>query len=161
METPNTCGLSPASGYSPVLLVFCCYLCQGYRDLFLREPCPVDEGRDLFDEYRGLLRVPWPCFEGAVTCLKVPWPLEGTVALFWGCHVLLGGAVTCLNEPLSILVDTAAYSASSSALFAVRVRFPVVGVSVSPCVLTVVAWKKPIYRWLEILYRSEPSFNWA
>ena len=30
--------------------------------------------------------------------------------------------MTCLNEPLSILVDTTAYSASSSALFAVRVR---------------------------------------
>ena len=35
--------------------------------------------------------------------------------------------MTCLNEPLSILVDTAAYSASSATLFAVRVRVLVLG----------------------------------
>jgi len=40
---------------------------------------------------------------------------------------LLRGAETCLNEPLSVLVDTTAYSASSSALFAVRVSVLVLG----------------------------------
>jgi len=40
---------------------------------------------------------------------------------------MLRGAVTCLNEPLSILVDTAAFSASSSVLFVVRVRVLVLG----------------------------------
>jgi hypothetical protein len=149
VESPETCGLSPDLCCSPVLVNFLLWPCCGCCLL-------------LHERYRDLLRVPWPCLEGAVTCKEVPWPAEGTVALSWGCRVLQGGAVTCHNEPLSILVDAAVYFASSQP---------------QPCLLWglgflllgfqsfLVSWlwwhERSIYRWLEILYRSEPSFNWA
>ena len=89
------------------------------------------------------------CLEVAVTCKEVPWPAIRSRCLF-------------LWVPLSILVGAAVYSASSEP---------------QPCLLWglgflllgflsfLVSWlwwhERSIYRWLEILYRSEPSFNWA
>ena len=56
---------------------------------------------------------------------------------------MLRGAETCLNEPLSVLVDTTAYSASSSALFAVRVSVLVLGFQ-SPLCLDCGGMKNPL-----------------
>ena len=59
METPYTCGLSPASGYSLVLVKFSAAVyAKGYRNLF-------EGSRDWFEEYRDLS-------EGTLTCLKEP-----------------------------------------------------------------------------------------
>ena len=164
METPNTCGLSPASGYSPVLVVSCCCLCQRVMWPVLREPCSVDECRDLFDEYRGLFEgscvllmsavtfwwvqwldwrepwpvkeVPWPCEDCCCLYQEVPWPCEGCRCPFWKGPLLFAGCQGYLLSETPLIC-----CCLFPTVFGCELGFLVVGVFGFPLVLTVVAWK--------------------
>jgi hypothetical protein len=103
-----------------------------YRDL-LEVPCLAEGTVALWRRCRVIVRVPWLCGGGAVSL----WGYRGSVV---GVPCLAGGAVTCINEPLSIL-------SWCRCLFcliltsALGFGFLLLGFQFFPCVLTVVAWK--------------------
>ena len=92
METPYTCGLSPASGYSPVLVKFpAAVYAKGYRDL-------LEGRRDLFDEYRDL-------FEGSRDLLRRYRDLVKNAAVFTRrCRDLVKGAAVLSERGRSYLL---------------------------------------------------------
>ena len=92
METPYTCGLSPASGYSPLLVKFPVVVyAKGYRDL-------LEWRRDLFDEYRDL-------FEGSRDLLRRYRDLVKNDAVFTRrCRDLVKGAAVLSERGRSYLL---------------------------------------------------------
>jgi hypothetical protein len=55
VETPYACGLSPASGYSPVPVKFAAVHAKGYRDLTEGSRGLFEEHCELFEGSRDLL----------------------------------------------------------------------------------------------------------
>ena len=77
VETPFTCGLSPASGYSLVLVKFLAAVLSMPRGTVTLSCCCQ---RVLPS---AVLKEPWPVFEGAVTCRRCRCPFWKGPLLSW------------------------------------------------------------------------------